>query len=301
MDAAERELFATALRQAVQRGTGLDEIGWYDALADDRQTAVATLFELQGEHNATSTALDTVIATAAGLPSGRVVLPALDGWRAPAAITGNRVSVRGICRGAVEGTVIAATTVGYVSVPAGELDLRPVSGMDPRLELVEVSGEVDCGTPEPADWTAWVAAAHLALAHELAGTSRAMLALARQHAVEREQFGRPIASFQAVRHRLAEALVAVEAARAAADAAWTSYGPTTSALAKAVAGRSARIVARHAQQVLAGMGFTTEHPLHLHVRRALVLDALFGSSRTLTRDVGAEALRSRALPAPIPL
>ena len=157
------------------------------------------------------------------------------------------------------------------------------------------------GDAATVEWTTGVAAAQHALAHELVGTSHAMLRLAREHAVERVQFGRPIASFQAVRHRLAEALVAVEAAQAAADAAWDDAELTGPMLAKAVAGRSARIVARHAQQVLAGMGFTTEHPLHRHVRRALVLDGLFGSSRTLTRDIGDAALRTRQLPRPIPL
>ena len=105
------------------------------------------------------------------------------------------------------------------------------------------------------------------------------------------QFDRPIAGFQAVRHRLADSLVAIEAADAAAHAAGDDGSPLTAALAKAVAGRSARTVARHAQQVLAGIGFTTEHPLHLYVRRALVLDHLLGDARSLTA-------RPRRRPAP---
>ena len=83
-----------------------------------------------------------------------------------------------------------------------------------------------------------------------------MLDLARAHALERVQFGRPIARFQAVRHRLADALVAVEALDAALGAAWDEPNPMTAALAKAIAGRTARTVATHCQQVLAG------HRLH---------------------------------------
>jgi alkylation response protein AidB-like acyl-CoA dehydrogenase len=49
------------------------------------------------------------------------------------------------------------------------------------------------------------------------------------------------------------------------------------------------------------MGFTTEHPLHRHVRRVLVLDELLGSSRTLTRSLGRELIDSRTLPEPLPL
>ena len=141
----------------------------------------------------------------------------------------------------------------------------------------------------------------LALSHELVGVSRAMLELARLHALERIQFGRPISTFQAVRHRLAESLVAIEAAAALVAAAWDEPGPATAAMAKGLAGRSARTVARHAQQMLAGIGFTTEHPLHLFVRRTFVLDQLLGAGSTLTRDVGAGVLESGSLPATLPL
>ena len=146
-----------------------------------------------------------------------------------------------------------------------------------------------------------MAAGQRALAHELVGASRAMLALARDHAVDRVQFGVPIASFQAVRHRLAESLVAVEAADAAAGAAWDDGSPSTAMMAKAVAGHSARTVARHAQQVLAGVGFTTEHPFHHHLRRTFVLDALLGSSRRLTLELGEQLLATRQLPPLLPL
>jgi alkylation response protein AidB-like acyl-CoA dehydrogenase len=73
------------------------------------------------------------------------------------------------------------------------------------------------------------------------------------------------------------------------------------AMAKAVAGRGARTTARHCQQVLAGIGFTTEHPLHRYVRRVLVLDQLFGSSKLLTKELGDTLLASRRLPPLLPL
>jgi alkylation response protein AidB-like acyl-CoA dehydrogenase len=128
-----------------------------------------------------------------------------------------------------------------------------------------------------------------------------MLQLARDHAVDRIQFGRPIASFQAVRHRLAEGLVAVEAADGALAAAWEDGTPMAAALAKAIAGRTGRTVARHAQQVLAGIGFTTEHPLHDHVRRVIVLDRLLGDHHTLTRELGEQLLETRTIPDLLPL
>jgi len=137
-----------------------------------------------------------------------------------------------------------------------------------------------------------LADARRALGWWLVGSSRAMLALARQHALDRVQFGRPIAGFQAVRHRLAETLVAIEGAEATLSLPGVDNPDLTALLAKAAAGKAALTAARHCQQVLGGIGFTAEHDLHLHVKRVLVLDGLLGSSKELTRKAGA-GLRAR--------
>lgn len=126
-----------------------------------------------------------------------------------------------------------------------------------------------------------------ALGWWLVGAGRAMLALARQHALDRTQFGRPVASFQAIRHRLAETLVAIEGAEATLVAAAVEPDDLSFALAKAAAGQAAMTAARHCQQVLGGIGFTAEHELQRHIKRVLVLDGLLGSSRDLTREAGA--------------
>jgi hypothetical protein len=132
-----------------------------------------------------------------------------------------------------------------------------------------------------------LAAGRRALGWWLVGSSRAMLSLARQHAVDRVQFGRRISSFQAIRHRLAETLVAIEGAEATLAAAAAEPDELSFLLAKAAAGQAALTAARHCQQVLGGIGFTAEHELHRHIKRALVLDGLLGSSRELTREAGA--------------
>ena len=111
----------------------------------------------------------------------------------------------------------------------------------------------------------------------------------------------PISQFQAVRHRLADSLVAIEAADATLNAAWDVGSDLNAAMAKAVAGRSARTVAKHCQQVLAGIGFTTEHPFHRYLRRVLVLDGLLGDARRLTTELGEELLKTRQLPPTLPL
>ena len=321
MDADDQKLFADALREVTAKcaGQSIDEalggLGWDEAFAEQPRMATSLLFEQQGLLNATSQSLQTVFAYAAGLvltPAMTVVLPAIGSIEPPGEVTPAGIVVHGLATvaalrsdSAVAVVRVAADLVAAVTLSPDELTFSPVEGMDADLCLVRVRTlqpvPVSRATTLPATWPVAVAAAQRALAHELVGVSRAMLRLARDHAVDRIQFGQPIASFQAVRHRLSDSLVAVEAADATAAAAWEAPSVTSSSLAKAVAGQGALTVARHAQQVLAGMGFTREHPLHRHVRRALVLDALFGSSRTLLDDLGAEAIRTGQLPDMVPL
>jgi hypothetical protein len=321
MDRADLELFERSLRPATKQHTGpaldaaLDELGWTEALADDPRAAVSLLFALQGASNATSSALDVVVGAALGLDAASregLVLPAIGGWDPPGTLDGDHLGVHGIGHAALaERDHVVVMTAGRtddvfaVTVATAALELRPIEGVDPGLGLVEVRGDAigNAVVPEAPSqgWADAVALGRLALAHELAGASRRMLELAREHALERIQFGVPISSFQAVRHRLAETLVAIETAEAVIDAAWLDGSPATAAMAKAVAGREARTAARHCQQVLAGIGFTTEHSFHLYFRRVLVLDALLGTSPTLTRSLGDELLTSRALPPLLPL
>ncbi|WP_431235744.1 acyl-CoA dehydrogenase family protein [Mycolicibacterium psychrotolerans] len=156
------------------------------------------------------------------------------------------------------------------------------SEMDPELPI----GAVEAGSEVP------LATGRLALGWWLTGSARAMLRLARQHAVDRVQFGRPIGSFQAVRHRLAETLVAVEGAEATLLVARDDGSELACLLGKAAAGQAALTAAKHCQQVLGGIGFTDEHDLHRHVKRIFVLDGLLGSARDLTREAGS-VIRSR--------
>lgn len=291
----ERELFERGVQHAAGAATGaeldaaLADLGWLDALAADPQTAVSVVFEAQGRAGSTSSALSDVLAVGLGVhPEGvAVVLPSLGG----VALSSVRVAERVLV--VTDGAVMA-------HVPA-DLGLRDVSGLDPALGLVEVRTDGASGEPVDVSWPDALAAGRLALASELVGASRAMLQQAREHAVERIQFGQPIAGFQAVQHRLAEAFVAVEAADGAVAAGWDDGTPLGAMAAKAIAGRSARTVARHAQQVLAGIGFTTEHPLHLYVRRVWTLDRLLGDSKSLTTSLGIQLLTTREVPDILPL
>ena len=313
MDAEDRELFEQSVRAAIEASgadldKALEELGWLDALSMDPQAAVSVLFPLQGEFNATSSALGQVVRDALGVDDVvAVVMPALGHTEPPGRVAGDRVVVRGLAMAtriddASQALVVAAgdgPVAGTVGL--GDLARREIDGMDPSLGLVEITGETAYAEIGDADWTSALARAQLAVSHELVGASRTMLELAREHALNRIQFGQPIAKFQAVRHRLAETLVAIEMADALLTAAWEDARPQTAAMAKALAGRSARTAARHCQQVLAGIGFTTEHDLHRYIRRVFVLDELFGSSPRLTAQLGRELAETRALPPLLPL
>ena len=330
----DRRLFEESLRRATRSRTGaaldraLADLDWPDALADDARVAVSLLFELQGAANATSGALDQVLAGALGQEAAAaVVLPVPGRWHAPGVLRDERLEVHGVVAGGLRGhataLVVARAGESHVAlaVDPARLTGRAVTGLDPALDLVEVTAarpggggldpaldlvEVTAAGPGarvlgPVDWRAAVALGQLALGHEMVGASRRMLELACEHAAARVQFGRPIAMFQAVRHRLADTLVAVEAAAAMLDAAWLDRAPQTAAMAKATAGRGARVAARHCQQVLAGIGFTTEHPFHRYARRILVLEQLLGATPALTRELGTEIIESGHLPALLPL
>ena len=166
---------------------------------------------------------------------------------------------------------------------------------------MRVDGQGNTTAIDEAAWGGAIAAGRRVVSHQIVGSTRAMLELAREHAVERVQFGRPIARFQAVRHRLADALVAVEALEAALGAAWDEPVSETAALAKVVAGRTAVAVAAQCQQVLAGIGFTTEHPFHLHLKRTMALEGVFGSADEIALDLGHRVLARREVPTLIEL
>jgi acyl-CoA dehydrogenase len=128
----------------------------------------------------------------------------------------------------------------------------------------------------------------LAVAADSVGVAARALAMSVEWAVEREQFGRPIGSFQAVSHRCADILVAVEGARSLIVAAVDTDGDQSEYLidiAAAAAFDAATSATEAAVQIHGGIGFTWEHPVHLLLRRARANAVLVGR---------ADALRDRA-------
>ena len=124
----------------------------------------------------------------------------------------------------------------------------------------------------------------VAFALELVGTCQSIFDTNLQYAKERQQFGVPIGSFQAVKHKLANMFVAIERARAVAFYAVATIEDDdprralAAAMAKAAAGECQRLVAADGIQLLGGIGMTWEHDQHFFVKRAKASDALLGNS-----------------------
>lgn len=257
----ELQLLADSIRTAMTESlpasgqkldAALTDLGWRDMLDEIPDTAIPLVFQLLGETGAHAGVLNDVVLRANGDAPGGAL---------PLPFAGGSWVLweRGdTCDSAID------DTVPIHRVPQG----------NPLAPDALHAGR------RAAGW--W-----------LVGTGRAMLALARRHALDRVQFGRHISSFQAIRHRLAETLVAIEGAEATLNTAAAQPRDGLAALlAKAAAGQAALTAARHCQQVLGGIGFTAEHPLHHHVKRSLILDGLLGSARELTHEAGV-TLRSK--------
>lgn len=287
----------------------LYDLGWAELLAAAPWHAVATAFPALGATASAAAIVDDVLAHALGIDLSLttcVVLPAPHRSTAPGQRTDGPIVVDGI----VSRRVDQATTAVLAIEHAGSTDLATVDAslvrgphvvaLDPGAAYRRVQVELDAGdltaVHAGAPWSDVVGLARTALAHELIATSRTMLDHAREHAVDRVQFGRPVAGFQAVRHKLAESLVHIEAAVAVAETCDVGADTLVPALAKSLAGKAARTTATHAQQVLAGIGFTTEHPFHRFLKRSLVVDTLFGSASSLPTEIGAELLRRGGAP-----
>jgi alkylation response protein AidB-like acyl-CoA dehydrogenase len=152
-----------------------------------------------------------------------------------------------------------------------------------RCEFSKVSGRL-IGSPGAAGavlgHTLDVAAVALA-AEQLGGAQRA-LDMAVEYAKVREQFGRPIGSFQAIKHRCADLLLEVESLRsavgyaAAAVAAGSTEVPVLAALLKAYASEVYSRVAGENIQIHGGIGFTWEHDAHLYLKRAKASELFLG-------------------------
>jgi hypothetical protein len=320
VDAAERVLMAATLRGLAEDLDGaeltqaLDAFGFADLLAEAPRDAVSTLFTALGRTGSMSTSLQDVLLQplAEHLPVApmecNVVVPGV-GAAYVGAGDGELLEVRGLVIGALPAPTYLAPVVingelAWIGLQESSgISTRRVGGLDPALAMTEITGVdvaadvIVAGKRAVAAWDAVATAGRLALGYQILGAVGQMIDLAVDHARSRVQFGRPIGSFQAVRNRLADAHVAREGAAAALASAWDADDAFLAGLlAKSLAGRAARIAATQCQQVLAGIGFTAEHPFHRFLARALVLDSVLGSATELPAAIGAHLISAGTIP-----
>ncbi|MEY2433214.1 MAG: hypothetical protein QOC92_2939, partial [Acidimicrobiaceae bacterium] len=120
--------------------------------------------------------------------------------------------------------------------------------------------------------------ASLAAAAQLVGLGQRMLDMTVDYVKQRQQFGVPIGSFQAVKHQLADALKEVAFARPAVWRATVSLEPRDISMAKAMASDAAAFVARRALQCHGAIGYTVEYELHRFLKLTWVLSRAYGDA-----------------------
>ncbi len=229
--------------------------------------------------------------TGGGIPDGAVVALAwqedprtLDPGRVTARwqagrLTGRKLAV--LDATAADRFLVSALDgdrVRLFSVAAADVDVQPLRRIDHR----DAGHVVLDGAPAtPLD--AGLDALRLALDHgtvglcaEMLGGAASALDLTLAWLHQREQFGKPIGSFQVLKHRAVDCFIAVEQARSAVMAAARNPSPALVSLAKARCGESFLHVAREAIQLHGGIGMTDEHDIGFFLKRAAVAEQTLG-------------------------
>ena len=192
--------------------------------------------------------------------------------------------------GTTDGAVLALVRP---DAPGVELELEPTLDPSLRPATVRLDGaapERVLGSTSSVDQVAATAA--VLAAAEAVGAAASVLALARDYAAERRQFGHTIGSFQAVRHMLADMVVLTESSWSSVLYAAASLDEgepdslRTAAVAKAWTSRATLDVAHGALQVFGGVAFTAEHRAHLYLRRIASLGSRYGSAADHERELG---------------
>ncbi|KVV50192.1 acyl-CoA dehydrogenase [Burkholderia cepacia] len=243
--------------------------------------------------------------TAAGFALSGVAAQVLDGARADLLLVPARIANEGQSVGlfAIDMTAGAA---GVAVTPLDTLDAtRPLARI--ALDHVRVSRDALIAGRDAAqvlERAAWFAA--LAMAAEQLGGAQQCLDLTLDYTSQRVQFGRAIASFQAVKHRCAQMMVLIESARSAvlgAAHAWDAEAggvvPGNAlradiAAAKSAANDAYAFCAQEAIQLHGGVGFTWEYDPHLYFKRAQASGAQFGSTPQLLEWIACHAIEGGA-------
>jgi alkylation response protein AidB-like acyl-CoA dehydrogenase len=203
------------------------------------------------------------------------------------------------------------TGVFAVDLQGGDLTIEPEQAFDATEPLctVHLNGARASLLPSTAATSDRLEAARAriraVISAELTATGRAVLASAIEYAGIRNQFGRPIGSFQSVKHMLVNAHLELDAAEALAYRACAAHdcgdpeAPSLSRLALAGAAAAAEVAAANSLQTFGGIGYTWEQGTHRYLRRVRARSAQFGSADLQLADIADEITRSLAADGPM--
>jgi alkylation response protein AidB-like acyl-CoA dehydrogenase len=256
---------------------------------------------------------DLLARVAAGQVTGAVALAEESGWEPAAVVATARETAEGwvlagtkraVLDGASADEVLVIARAEGTSGPEGlgaflvdgsDLDATPRPVIDPTLPLADLGLEGVVvpparvlappgaeGVPEALERAGQEAI--VALAASTVGACRVVFERTVDYAKVREQYGRPIGSFQALKHRMADMFLAVERATALCYFAALTIAEEdprralAASMAKAAAGECQELVARDGLQLHGGIGVTWENDLHFPVKRAITGDTLYGNA-----------------------
>jgi alkylation response protein AidB-like acyl-CoA dehydrogenase len=288
-----------AVRAAMESDSGYDESLWQllgeqvgaAALlipeelggAGGELADAATVLQELGRALVPSPLLGTTLAELALLAAPEPDAETLEGLAGGSSIGALVLDPDYVVNGDIADVVVAAAN-GRLSRWA-RFSVQPVATMDPTRRLARVRPEDT--QPIGAD-PGLADKAAILLAAEQIGAAERCLEMTVDYAKSRVQFGRPIGSFQALKHRMADLYVAIAAARAVVADACDDPTPTNAATARLAACEALCTVAAEGIQLHGGIAITWEHDMHLYFKRAHGSAQLLGSPRELLRRLEAE-------------
>jgi alkylation response protein AidB-like acyl-CoA dehydrogenase len=298
-----------AVREAMESERGYDESLWrllceqvgaaalvvpeeYGGAGGSLGDAAVVLEEL-GKNLVPSPLLGTTLAELALLAADEVDTDTLETLAEGAAIGAVVFDADYVVNGDIADVVVAVDDGGLSRWTT--FRSQRVNTMDPTRRLARVTPQdtAPLGTdPGIAD------AASILLAAEQVGAAERCLELTVEYTKQRVQFGRPIGSFQALKHRMADLYVAVSAARAVVDQAVDERvaepSSASAALARVAATEAFDAVAAEAIQMHGGIAITWEHDIQLYFKRAHGSAQLLGPAREALRRLEREVLNNQA-------
>jgi alkylation response protein AidB-like acyl-CoA dehydrogenase len=279
-----------AVREAMESERGYDESLWR-LLCEQVGAAALVVPEEYGGADGT---LGDAVVVLEELGKGLVPSPLLGTTLAELALLAADRPDADALGSLAEGTAIGAVVFDpdyvvngdvadiVIATHGGKLDrwtaftAEPVTTMDPTRRLARITPDstAPLGTdPGIADLAA------ILLAAEQIGAAARCLELTVEYTKDRQQFGRPIGSFQALKHRMADLYVAVQAARAVVNDAADAPSATSAALARVAATGAFNVVAAEGIQLHGGIAITWEHDMQLYFKRAHGSAQLLGPAR----------------------